>query len=746
MDVAAPDPLRFERNAAAAPLDLNTVMAGLRRRLRMFIGVFVGVVILVAGVALLSTPRYTSTATVLILEHTPDDLHLNTLTPQDGGQTTTFGADSSAVDTQAKILQSRSLAAAVVDQLHLDQDPEFNDALRPPSRMAQFKRLIGLTPAPGAEDPAVAKQREREGVIDAVLRDLIVKRYEDTYTIDVAVTAFEPQKAEIIANAFVQRYLTQLIEAKYNDLGRGASWLNSRLTQLRDDLSAADAAVQQYKIDNNLMSAQGATLTEQEITNLDTQVAQARAQDAEQDARLSTAEHQLAAGSNGGDVGEAMTNPVVQTLRSQRAQVSAQLADLTAHYGPKFPDVVKTKQALADIDSQIHTEIQRVISNLKAQSQIAHSRTAAIVASTTQTRQALAGNNRALVRLDELQSNDDAARVVYAAFLDRYKEAVAKTGNEQADARLVSQAQLPTGPSSPNIKLAFVLALLLGFVAAAGAVLLAEVLKRGVSSVADAEQAFDLPCLAEIPTLGSTLDARASAKRAPDPLTYVVDKPLSRFSEAFRNLRASISSSRPGDPPHVVAITSALPGEGKTTTALCLARTAALAGLRVIIVDCDLRQRSLCRALKTEPKVGLLDVLNGAVDLRNAVVIDPGTGAAILPLAKSDFTPRDVFGTQAMTDLLAHLRTVFDLIILDTAPVLAVADTRVLCPKTDAVVFITRWRKTSRKAALTALRAVNDSGAYIGGVALTQVNVREQARVGEGASHYYRAYKKYYTS
>jgi capsular exopolysaccharide synthesis family protein len=744
MDVAAPDAIRLDRSSAAAPLNVERLLSGLRRHLRLFIGVFIGVVLAVALVALLSTPKYTSTATVLIDEHATDDLHLNTLTPQQTGTTPVFSADSSAVDTQARILQSRSLLGEVVDQLHLDQDPEFNGALQPPSLILQVQRAVGLAPPP-QEDTPLSKQRERESVIDAVQHGETVKRLETTYTIDVAFTSQSPQKAQTIANAIVQRYLTQLIEAKYNDLGRGAAFLNSRLTELRDDVQKADAAVQQYKIANNLMSAAGATLTEQEITNLDTQVAQARAQQAEQDARLSTAEKQLAAGSNGGDVGEAMSNPVISGLRSQRAQYSAQLADLEAHYGPKFPDVIKTRQAVHDLDNQIASEIQRTISNLKAQSEIAHSRTAAIVASSSATKSTLAGNNRALVRLDELQSNDDAARAVYDAFLSRYKEAIAKEGNEQADARAVSQADLPTAPSSPNKRLAFIIAVVLGFVAAVGSVVVMELLTRGVSSAADIEQALDLPCLGEVPTLASTLEGRVSSKRAPSPQSYVIDKPLSRFSEAFRNLRAAIAASRPGAPPQVVAITSALPDEGKTTTALCLARTAALAGSRVILIDCDLRQRSLGRVLDKEPTAGLLEVLNGEVDLKSVIVTDVGTSASFLPLAKSAFTPRDVFGAQAMTDLLAHLRSHFDLILLDTAPALAVADTRVLCPKADAVVFVTRWRRTSRKAALMALRALSDGGAYISGVALTQVNVREQARVGEGASYYYRAYKKYYS-
>src|SRR5690606_19250140 len=133
--------------------------------------------------------------------------------------------------------------------------------------------------------------------------------------------------------------------------------------------------------------------------------------------------------------------------------------------------------------------------------------------------------------------------------------------------------------------------------------------------------------------------------------------------------------------------TSALPGEGKTTTSICLARAAALQGAKVIVVDCDLRRRSVNRFLKADAKVGLLEVLNRDVPLEQALVVDEETQAHFLPLAKKQVTPRDVFGSAAMDGLLAALQGKYDLIILDTAPVLPVADTRVLAPKADAVVF-----------------------------------------------------------
>ena len=431
-------------------------------------------------------------------------------------------------------------------------------------------------------------------------------------------------------------------------------------------------------------------------------------------------------------------------MRGQRVTASAHLADLQTRYGERHPEIQKARQSMAEIDTQIQNEIQRVISNLKAQDAVAHMRAESMSSSASQTRGTLAVNNRASVRLSQLQRDDDAVRSLYDAFLSRYKETTAKEGIQQSNARPVSPAKPPTGPSAPNKRLDIFLSLALGAAAGLGAVLLAELLERGVSSTADVERQIGLPALGEVPTLASTLPRTLRGPKL-DPVRYVVSKPLSRFAEAFRNLRAAVLSSRTGQAVKVIAITSSPPGEGKTTTALCLARTMALSGSSVVVVDCDLRQRSINRMLSAEPTAGLLEVLNGAASLDEALVADAETGAFLLPLSKSAFTPRDVFGSDAMHRLLQDLRRRFDVVLLDTAPVLAVADTRILCPQADAVLFLTRWRKTSRKAVSTALRSLSASDAFVAGVALTQVNLREQARAGEGSAYAYRAYAKYYS-
>ena len=352
---------------ANAPVDARRLLSIFLRHLRLFLIVGAVTAFAVLALTITGTPRFTSTATLLINQHSTDVLHLNSVTPQDA-EIQAMGADSSAVDTQVQILRSRALASSVVDQLNLISDPEFNGKLHGPGRFDALTRAVGGGGGGNSplNDPALAAEREREAVIDAVMRDLTVKRIGLTYTIDLSFTAFSPTKSAALANAFLQNYLTQNLNSKIDENHTATSWLDTRLAQLRQEVETADQAVQQYKIANNLLSATGSTLTEQEVSSVDLQLAQTRAQEAEQDARLHTAERQLAGGSNGGDVGEALSNPVIGSLRTQRAQASAQLADLEARYGDKHPSIQKAKRSLADIDTQIQTEIQRVISNLES--------------------------------------------------------------------------------------------------------------------------------------------------------------------------------------------------------------------------------------------------------------------------------------------------------------------------------------------------------------------------------------------
>jgi len=723
-------------DTGALSFDLNIAIATFRRRFRLFAAVAVVVFAAVVLFTLQQTPKYTAMAQVML------DVRKEQVTDM-SAVLSGLPADSSVVDTEVEVLKSRSLASRVVKELKLEQDPYFNPYLTGARGPTAWLFSLKKAATPTATNDAVELQRRRERIVDNLLGGLKVRRAGLTYLISIEYTHVDPRRASELANAFANLYLTEQLEAKFDATQKANEWLDTRVGELRDQVQQADAAVQQYKIANNLLSVEGATLTEQEISGLNQQLALSRAAQAETDARLNIARQQLARGSTGEDVGESLNSPVVQQLRKQRSEKSAQVADLSGRYGDRHPELLKAKRELADIDTQIQAEIRRIISNLEAQAQVARQRTGSVASSVSASKGTLAGNNRASIGLSELERKAQSVKTLYESLLARFKQTTTSDGIEQADARVVSPAKIPTGPSYPKPSLNMALGLVLALGAGAAAIVLAEILMAGLFTEDEVERRLGLPYLGAVPSLGTTVDD-AKVLKGLSPPDYLLAKPLSSFAESLRKLRASILFSKVGEPVKVIAVTSSLPGEGKTTTTFSLARTLATSGAKVIVVDCDLRQSAISQFLKEPAPVGLLEVLNGVCTLDQAL-IDDESGAHILPLAKTAYTPRDVLGSSAMHRLLAELRSRYEIVLLDTAPLLAIADTRILAPHADAVVMLVRWKKTPVKAVQSALTLLQGTRAFIAGVALTQMDLKAQSRYGYGDSYYYYAnYRKYY--
>ncbi|MCR6660091.1 MAG: exopolysaccharide transport family protein [Asticcacaulis sp.] len=559
-------------------LDLTAIIADFRRFSRFFAVIFGCVFLLIIVPVLMQVPTYTATASVMMdprtLNATPNQDVLSDLPP-----------DAVTVDTEVEILKSNALGDRVLRSLQLDQDPEFNPALN----SSHFFGLIKNKPDNRRLTPLEAQGRH-EAVLNNVLGHLTVARSGATRIITISFTSTSPEKAARIANEWARLYLSQQLETKFQATKEANDWLNSRLGDLRTQVEAAETAVQQYKIAHNLLAVSpDNTLGQQQITTLDQQLAGVKVDRAESEARLAVARRQLTAGSGGEDVGEALNSDVVKNLRAQRTTVSQRLADLQSRYGSKHPDIIKAQDQLNDIDAQIRAEIQRIMSNLEAQAEIQRQRTASLAGSVAQARGQLVGNNQAMVKLNELQRNADAVSTLYQSYLDRFKQTSSQEGIDRSDARIVSNAALPTGPSAPKIPLSMALAFIGALGAATGSVLIRRALDSGLTTATDVETILRQPHLGNVADLASTLTRGQKAT----PAQYVVDKPLSVFSEGFRIMRAALIYSRIGHDVKVIAVTSSLPGEGKTTTSVCLARVMALSGQSVVVVDCDLRRRSI---------------------------------------------------------------------------------------------------------------------------------------------------------
>lgn len=725
--------------SAAEAFSLRNLINIFRRRVRLFGAVALVVFLAALLVTARATPRYTAQAQVM--------LNVRQAQVLDSQQVlSNLPAETGVVDSEVEVLQSRDLARQVAEALRLENDPEFNWVLREPGGLGALIARVQGHALPRPTPPTTAEEIRlgRERAASALRGGLAVQRMGLTYIIGVNFTSLNPEKSARIANAFAGQYIANQVADKGGANRQANAFLEERLNQLRGEVQTAEAAVEAYRSANNLLSSSGATLTEQEVSTYNQQLATAAADQAVEEARLRAARSQLARGSTGGDVGEALQSPVVGQLRGQRSTVAARVADLQARYGPEWPALLRARQELAAIDGQIQAEIQRVISNLEARVQVARDRTASLRSTLGRTRGALAGNNAASVRLNELERNAQSVRTLYEGLLERYQETTNQSGNETADSRLLQSARAPGAPSSPNVPVNLVLGFMLALGCGLGAVVLVELMDDGLITSEDVQRRLGLPMLGTVPLMMSIADRK---DRRMAPTEYLLNRPLSAFAESFRTLRTSIMYAKLGSAPKVVVVTSALPGEGKTTTSVCLAISAAQAGLKVVIVDCDIRRRNVSRLLGVEADHGLLDVLDGSMTLSEVLLKGEASGAWVLPTAKREFTPREVFNTPEMSTLLSRLREDFDMVILDTAPVLAVAETRVLASKADAVMFLTRWRKTPAKAAEAALRTLEQSEATVAGAVLTQVDMHEQARYGYGDSgYYYAAYKGYYTN
>jgi succinoglycan biosynthesis transport protein ExoP len=721
-------------------LDFRALLTTLNRRIWLFGAIALTILGAAAFVTFTATPTYTATARVML------ETRQREVAPT-AGDPAQSGGDAAAVDTEVELIRSRTIAAGVVEALKLEQDPDFNPTLAPSAggkglmgNVKDFiKRTLGrATPADAKVSPT--QQAEvREAVVDRVLGGLTTQRVGITYAIDLFYSGRDPRKAALIANTFAQLYTQEKLGLKVQENQQAVSLLGGRIEELRLQAQADTAAVQHYRIANNLLSTSGASLTEQEISAYNQAVAQARAQAAEDIARLNTARAQLRGGSAGDDVGEALGSPVIQSLRAQRAAKSARVAELEGRYGPRHPDLIKARRELSDTDVQIQAEITRIISNLEAKAKVSGQRVASLQGSLHTARGSLQQNNRAMVGLDELERKAQTSQALYESYLNRLKEASAQEGTQRADARVISSARTPTRPSSPNVGLNLLLGLLLGVGAGLGAAFLAEMLSSSFTTSEDVEQQLGQPYLGGIPLLSSV---EAAGRSVADS---VVDHPLSAYAEAFRSMRTALRYGANGAA-QVVAMTSALPQEGKTSTSLGLARTAALQGQRVVMVDCDLRRHGLTRLVGgRRPAIGLVQLLMGEGKLEDALVLDERSGAMILPIVGSQRDHGELLEGEEMDTLLADLRRRFDFIVLDTAPVLPVAETRSLVTKVDALVFAIRWRKTPDHAVRAAFRLLPRGQVNLAGVTLTRVDLRKQSRYGYGdPGFYYKQYKQYY--
>lgn len=701
-------------------------------RRKIILGAAAVVVALVTVIVMEMTPLYSATAVVMLdqRKHNLED----TAAVLSGLPT-----DQATIQNQVQILTSLELAGRVVDKEKLREDPEFNPKLSGISLVLRAINPLNWFGLRKTEADAQEADLERSAIVHRFLDRVSVSPIGLSTAMKVTFQSENAQKSARLAGAIANAYVEDQLEAKFQATQKATQWLSGRISELSQKAQIADAAVQQYKAEHNItLTTTGGSVVEQQIAQISAQLTAAKTDLAEKQAnygRLAA----LAKSGHAAASSQVLASPVVAALRAQESQLTSQMANLESKYGPRHPKMLDLQAQKQMLDGKIDEEIQRFVDSAKNDVDVAASHVGSLQASLNDAESQGAGQNQANVQLTALMSAATSARAMYEAFLGRLNQTQGQEGIQTPDARIISNPEVPTSPSSPKKGLAIGISIPAGLLLGLMLAFLAERMDSGFRTTSEVERILGLPVLATIPEV-----AQPEQGEPINAAELVITKPMSSYAEALRGLQLGLTLSNVDTQPKVIVVTSPVPSEGKTTVAVSLARIAARGGLKSVIVDGDMRRPNVAKTAKLEgAENGLTEFLSEKSELLRALHKDPLSDAKIMPCLHTPASPTDILSSFAMKKLISSLRNEFDLVIVDSAPLLPVNDTKILSMLADAVLMVVRWEKTPRDAAINAARILTDVRAPVAGLALTRAD-SERFRYYSYGYQSYHNYSKYY--
>jgi polysaccharide biosynthesis transport protein len=688
-----------------------------------------------------ATPRYTAEALLMITAAGARDAFNAS---EDHAALGSWLTDQQ-VQTEADLIGSAVLAGRVIDKLHLKDDVDFNGDKRETGllqTLLEWSNPMAWIPAAPQTAAATIPLRVREQMESAALNrrflsNVMVRVQRRSFIVSVRYTMENPEKAALIANALAEQYVLDRLEVSFDEARRVSEWLGDRLEGLRRDVVNAETAVEEYRSANNLRrkGEQSVTLADQQMSELNSRLVIARAELAQKQARLDQVRGLLNSHSSADTTSDVLQSPLIQRLREQESIRQGEMSDALKTYGDRHPRILGYRADLGELRSKIAREIEKIGASIANDVEIAAAGVRSLERELEKTRLHANVAGEAEIRLRELERQAEAARTVYSAFLTRFKRE-AETGQVQrANARIISPAEIPTAPSYPSKRSIIWMAFMVALASGVSLVFLLDRIDNAVRSSDEAELLTGVPTMAMIP-----LQKGRTGRLIDEVLLY----PRSTLADAVRSLRTALDFSRDDQQQRVILVTSSVPKEGKTFVSLCLAVAFAKAGHRVLLIDCDLHRPSLHRVIETDGGQGLAQILAGETSLEQVVQHRDQEGLDFLPAGTAPNLAELIKGEQ-MAALIAEYTRHYDRIVIDSPPVLAITDTRILARLVDRVLFLIRWNQTPRDAVRNAMKLLHSVGVTPYGVALSQVNQRKHMRYGYGDyGYYYGRYREYY--
>jgi capsular exopolysaccharide synthesis family protein len=664
--------------------------------------------------------------------------------------------DENGLQGQLALIRSRGIAERLLDRLNLHLLPEFNPALEigpaafaarfDPARILPASVLALVSPSRAdaiSVDSGITEleraDRFRDAMVGRVLERIGAEVVAGATVLGLHFISTDPQLAALGANTLARLYLAEQLETKQSASRRAREFLEIEIERLRGSVAAAEQAIEDYRRQAGLG---GATPDEQQLSGLTTQLVLTRSERAAAEARLRQVQRLVNTGTDLDQAAQMLESPVLNELRAREVELNRQRAELSTEFGERHPRMQNLRSEQAALEERKRSEIRQITNRLNDEVQVLRSREATFEASIDGLKAQMAEYQEAEIGLDALQRDATADRSLLETYINRAKEIASQQKAQEPDARVISRAITPEEPAYPRRELIFGVALLGALLIDSLAVFGLEQLDQSFRSSEQIEELIGLPTLGLVPAVAG-LEKRYGA-----PQDYVLDHPNSPFGEAVRSLRTAMLLTSMGAPPKTVLLTSSIPSEGKTSMAMCLARIHARSGRRTLIIDCDVRRPRLHELTGVANQAGLSDVLLQQRELGEVVLSDERSGAYFVTAGGPVPDPAALLASDRMRRLLKDVAARYDLVLLDSPPVLSVSDARVLSQLADKTVFLVHWGSTRRTDVMMGVKQLVEAGADMAGLVLSRVNVRKHARYSYRDSGYYYddKYTKYYNA
>jgi polysaccharide biosynthesis transport protein len=683
-----------------------------------------------------TTPLYQASTQILIEKDTPKVGDLSTIFKQNDGWT-----NDDFYQTQYRILQSRSLGRKTAEMMRLDKHPALatgSDKVRAPwtirgaiaGAIVFVKSLGGSAPEQPATRNAAKDADPYAQYAGVVLGALDVTPVRNSRLVDISMTSTNPQLASDLANAHARAYIEQNLEFRFSASKEATDWLGAQLAEQRKKVEASEAELQRYREQHDAVAVEDRqNIVVQRLSDLNSVATKAKTTRIEKEALY----NQLKSIQNSNAIDSfpaVLGNEYVQKLKSDLGDLQRQQAELADKYGDRHPEMVKVRSAINSAETKLQLEIDKVVMSVKSEYDTAAAQERTLVGALEGGKAEALSLNRKGIEFSVLQRDAESNRQVYEALLQRTKETGISGELKASNIRVVDPAEVPSTPFLPRHRQNLTTAAFSGLVLALGLVFLFEYLDNRIKSPQELRAQLNVPFLGMVPSI----DVKSSA--------LLQDGVPPNFAEAIRGVRTNVLFSSAEEGVRVIVVTSAGPGEGKSMFSSNLSVSLAQAGQRVLHVDADMRRPRVHAIFDIAQEPGLSNLLVGDCKPSEAIRKTPVQNLCVLPAGMIPPNPAELLGSKRCEDFFATLGQNFDWVILDSPPVLAVADASILANTATGVVFVVGADQTSRQAARAALEQLEGVQAHVIGAVLNRVDLEKNPYYY--SAYYRKEYSRYY--